>query len=95
MVVAEQSAESFTTHYFTASGHFFRIDDLAVEALVRPLRVVVGQVLVEHAAQLPFAGQDEVIEHLGLEGENPALRVGVGVCRRLHPVGVPRNRSSE
>jgi hypothetical protein len=41
--------------------------------------MIVVEALVEHAAHLPFVEEDEVIECLGLQGEDPAFGVGVRV----------------
>lgn len=52
MVVAEQPGEAFAADQFAVPSHFLRIDDHAVEALVRARGVVVSQELVENAPNL-------------------------------------------
>ena len=82
MVIAEQPTETLAAYDLTVSRHVLRGDDFAVQALVRTLSMVMCEVLGQNAAQLSFAGQDEVVEHLGFQRENPAFRVGIAAPPR-------------
>ena len=54
--------------------------------LVRPVVVVMDQVLAEHQDQVAFPGDQQPVSAFGADGAHEAFRIGVGRCRRLHPI---------
>jgi hypothetical protein len=75
MVVAEESAETLSA--LDGGGRigdlFDRRDAPVAEPLVRPLFVIVGHVLAYRAAELVFVHGDQVVQALGLDGEDEPL----------------------
>jgi hypothetical protein len=54
--------------------------------LMRPVPVVVGQVLAENQGQVAFAEDQEPVQELTAECSDDAFADGVGRRRRLHPI---------
>jgi hypothetical protein len=54
--------------------------------LVRPVTVVVDQVLAEHQGQVALAEDQGPVQQLAAEGPDDALADGVAPYRQLHPV---------
>ncbi len=55
------------------------IDKFIANALMVPLMVEVKQVLINSAAQVPFAEQDDLAEALLLDRSDEAFSIGVGI----------------
>lgn len=48
---------------------------------MRAVRVVLILVLGQHVPELPFVEDQHPVQALGADGADPALGVGVGLCR--------------
>ena len=81
MVVAEEAAESRPARDLALAAADLgpRVNQCAVEALMVSLRVVVGQVVANHDAQVALAKDHEVVEALRPDRANEALGVSVQV----------------
>ena len=53
-----------------------RLNDLPVEALMRPFPMVVRQIRIQHTSHLPLVQENEAVEGFGLRGKNPPFRDG-------------------
>ena len=68
-------------------------DELATDALVKPLRHVVLDEFLDQVAQISLAEDDELIETLVLDGLHEALRIRIAIralrwdFRALHAPG--------
>jgi hypothetical protein len=54
--------------------------------LMRPVAVVMGQVLAEHQGQVALIEDQGPVQALAPQRSHEPLRVGVGRRRRLHPI---------
>lgn len=82
VVVAQQPAEPLATNDLTCACVLIRKvggDESPIDALMTTFRMIVGQVLLQHAAYLTLVEQDQVVECLGLQREHPAFGIGVQV----------------
>jgi hypothetical protein len=70
VVVAEQAAEALARDHVASLGavDLDRSDQLVAEALVRALRVVMGEVIRDGAVERLASEEDEPVEALGLRG---------------------------
>jgi hypothetical protein len=67
VVVAQQAAEPLAANDLTCACSSVRelgFDDLAIDALTATFRMVVRQVLPQHAAHVTLVEQDEVVDGL-------------------------------
>ena len=94
MVIVQQSPEARPTGDLAICPVVIRRtdvpDELATDALVKPLGHVVLDEFLDQVAQMSLAENDEVIQALVLDGFDKSFRVGIGVGRRLHLMGTIR-----
>ena len=64
VVIAQQAAETLATDDLPSCcpGGFMRLDQVAIQSLVRPFPVIMGQVFSDHTPHLPLTSKDEVVE---------------------------------
>ena len=67
-------------------GMGFDVRGPLLPGLVRPVTVVVDQVLAEYQGQLALAEDQGPVQQFAAEGPDDALADGVGRRRRLHPI---------
>jgi hypothetical protein len=85
MIVAEQATEAFTPHDLTRlTTHFsLRRDEVVTDALMIPLRMIMGQILVEHVIQRVFAQHHHMMQGFLLDRAHEPFAMGI-------EIGTPR-----
>jgi hypothetical protein len=85
MIVAEQATEAFTPHDLTRLTTHFSLwrDDVVTEALMIPLRMIMGEILVEHVIQRVFAQHHHMMLGFLLDRAHEPFAMGV-------EIGTPR-----
>src|SRR6266446_850861 len=80
MIVAEQSTEALPPYYWTRLAiNVLPGYQSVIESLMIPLRMIVGQVLVDRIRQGAFPQQDHLLQRLLLDGAYKPFAVGVQV----------------
>jgi hypothetical protein len=81
MIVAEQSTEALPSHHWTRLATNFALlrDQLVVESLVIALRMIAGQVLLDHIRQGAFTQHDHLLQGFLLDGAHKALTVRIQI----------------
>src|SRR5882724_7966246 len=86
MIVAEQSTEAFSPHHGTrlTTRCSLRRNESVVETLMIALRMIVGEVLVDHIIQGVFTQHDHRLQGLFLHGAHEPFAMGIeiGTSRR-------------
>jgi hypothetical protein len=94
MVIVQQSAEARPTGDLAICPVVIRRtdvpDELATDALVKPLGHVVLDEFLDQVAQMSLAKNNELVQSLVLDGLDESLGKRVGVDCRLHPMGTIR-----
>ena len=83
----EQSAESLVTGDVTVANGIGLVDQVVPETLMVPLSVIMKEVLGAGSSERAFAEEDELVETLGLDGQDKSLseRIQVGAAAgQLH-----------
>ena len=81
MIVAEQATEAVPPHHVPrlTTTYPLRCDEPVVEPLVIALRMIVGQVLVDHVIQGAYTQYDHLIESLLLDGTHKPFTVRIQI----------------
>src|SRR5262249_50942045 len=85
VVVAQQSAETIATHDGTAlmASRWLWSNQLIAEALMIPLRMIMGEVLADDLGEESFTQHERLLEGLFLDGayKSLAVRIEIGTPR--------------
>ena len=92
-LIIKEPAEPLTTpNPLAANRRRPAVDEFVAEPLVIPLPVVMRDELGDRPAEITFTERDHPVEALVLDRAREALRVRIGVCRRLHRRRVMRDK---